>query len=82
MKLTNQCPKCASKDLVRNAELPLESAGTHLELATYRKPDAVIFREKQTSGVTAWICSACGYVELYAKAPTNLQIPSSIAPKA
>ena len=40
------------------------NAKYELSVATFRKPDAVIFKQRQTSTVSAWVCERCGYVEL------------------
>ena len=36
------------------------NAKYELSVATFRKPDAVIFKQRQTSTVSAWVCEQCG----------------------
>lgn len=80
MKKTSQCPKCGSTEVVADAKvidrgqanLPLEMC-----IATFTKPDAVFFRGKQESKVSAWVCTACGYLELYADGPATLKLPKA-----
>jgi predicted nucleic-acid-binding Zn-ribbon protein len=48
-----------------------------MEVATFRKPEALIFKEMQSSKVSAWVCSACGYIEYYADIPSKLRRPNS-----
>ncbi|RYD21123.1 MAG: hypothetical protein EOP88_12585 [Verrucomicrobiaceae bacterium] len=74
MKRTNQCPKCGCRDIIADAK-PIE-AESHADLliATYRKPDAVLFKGSQTSRVSAWVCAECGYLEFYADSPKALRV--------
>ena len=44
-------------------------------LITYRKLEAMIFRGWQHTTVSAWVCAACGYVELYADNPALIEQP-------
>lgn len=74
MKRTAKCPKCGSGDIISDAK-PISSADyAALMLATYRKPDAVIFKGRETSRVSAWICADCGYLELYADDPKGIRV--------
>ena len=47
---------------------------TELRVATFREPTAIIFKGQQDTTVSAWVCAACGFVELYADAPKNLKL--------
>ncbi len=78
MKKSNQCPKCGSTNIIDNVKVVDRGDGnwqSDLQLATFRHPDALIFRGQQTTRVTACVCGECGYVELYAKLPETLQLP-------
>jgi predicted nucleic-acid-binding Zn-ribbon protein len=72
MKKSCQCPKCGSKEIVKDAKVIDRSDGgweEDMSVATFRQPDAVIFKGKAKSTVSAWICASCGFVELYADSP-------------
>jgi len=47
---------------------------TELTVATFRKPDAILFKGQQSSSVSAWVCVACGFVEFYADPPQTLKV--------
>jgi len=77
MKSNNKCPKCGSTEIIANAKAidhgHYNSEG-ELTVATFGDPDALIFREQQTSALSAWVCVECGYVEFYADSPASLRI--------
>ena len=77
MKRTNKCPKCGSTEIFGNAKAIDRAHASEEEftVATFGKPDALIFKEKHTSKVSAWVCGQCGYVELYADSPSDLKSP-------
>ncbi len=78
MKRSGQCPKCGSMEIIADAQALDRGDGNakyELSVATFRKPDAVIFKQRQTSTVSAWVCKQCGYVELYADTPASLKSP-------
>ena len=69
MKHAGTCPKCNSTDIIADAKAIDRGDGNvqrDLSIATFGNPDALIFRDKSTTTVSAWVCAACGYVELYA----------------
>jgi ribosomal protein S27AE len=77
MKHAKTCPKCDSSDIiadVRAVDRGDGNASYDLHVATYRKPAALLFKGKQTSTLSAWVCGRCGYVEFYADAPDALKI--------
>jgi predicted nucleic-acid-binding Zn-ribbon protein len=72
MKRTQTCPKCGSQDIVCDAKVidrGHNNRFAELTIATYGKPDALVFRDKRETTVSAWLCTACGFVELYADSP-------------
>ena len=83
MKRTNKCPKCGSSDVIADAKAIDRSYGsygstqTDLTVATFRKPDAVLFKGQQNTTVSAWVCAACGFVEFYADSPTTLKVETA-----
>lgn len=62
MKKSSQCPKCGSTEVVADAKvidrgqsnIPMEMC-----IATFTKPEALLFKGKQESKVSAWVCTAC-----------------------
>jgi predicted nucleic-acid-binding Zn-ribbon protein len=75
MKHSGQCPKCESTRLIANAKA-VDRGESNLEwelsLATFAAPDAMLFKGKKSTTVSAWVCGDCGYVELYANQPQEL----------
>jgi len=80
MKRSGKCPKCGSQEIIADAQaLDRGDANARYELsvATFRKPDAVIFKQRQMSTVSASVCAQRGGVELYADSPASLKLPKS-----
>jgi predicted nucleic-acid-binding Zn-ribbon protein len=76
MKRTSRCPKCDSTDIIADAKAldrSHHSNQTELTLATFRRPEAVLFKGQQETKVSAWVCVQCGFVELYADYPEALK---------
>ena len=80
MKRTNRCPKCGSSDVIADAKA-LDRAHCNAEmdlsLATFRKPDALVFKGERITTLSVWVCAACGYVELYADSPARIKIANT-----
>ena len=79
MKASNTCPKCGSNQIIADAKAVDRGESDFqrdLSVATYRKPEALIFKGKQSTSLSAWVCVTCGYIELYADAPTSLILKS------
>lgn len=76
MKQTKRCPKCNSTDIIADAKAidrgESNSEG-ELSVATFRTPEAWIFRGKLKTTVSAWVCCGCGYVEFYADDPRAIR---------
>jgi len=75
MKISGKCPKCGETKIIKDAKVV--DRGHHnveqeLRLATFLKPDALLFKGKESSTVSAWVCASCGFVELYADHPVAL----------
>ena len=68
MKQSNLCPKCESAEIIQTRPIDRAEGMTHwtLGVATYTNPDAVVFKGKKMSGLEAWVCKSCGFVEWYA----------------
>jgi len=76
MNRPTQCAKCGSHDVIADAKVIDRgdySAQHDLSVATYRKPQALLFKGQVTTTVSAWICGACGFVELYADNPGSIR---------
>ena len=75
MKRNHKCPKCGSSEIIKDAKAidrSLYGVEEQLSLATFRKPDALMFKGKSTTTVSAYVCGGCGYVEFYADSPENV----------
>ena len=80
MKKTGICPKCGSADIIADAKAVDRgdvNSVRDMEVATFRKPEAVFFKERQLTTVSAWVCSDCGYIEYYADSPASIKIPKA-----
>lgn len=80
MKRTKKCPKWGSGEIIADAKAidrgHMDSQ-KNFTVATFGKPDALIFKNKHTSTISAWVCASCGYVELYADLPQNLRLAAA-----
>jgi predicted nucleic-acid-binding Zn-ribbon protein len=77
VKKSGACPKCKSTHIVVDAKVRDRghmNTVQDLSVSTFRNPDAVIFKETRLSTVSAWVCVACGFIELYADTPKTLAI--------
>ena len=77
MKRSGKCPKCESTNVIADARA--EDRGHYntdqeMSVSTFRRPDALIFKETRTSKVSAWVCGACGFIEFYADEPKTLML--------
>lgn len=80
MKQTGKCPKCGGADIVADAKAIDRGHGNsqqEMSVATFRKPEALIFKEKQETTVSAWVCAGCGYLEFYADHPATIKLPAT-----
>ena len=78
MKQTGKCPKCGSLEIIADAKAIDRAHGnsqTELSVATFRKPEALLFKQKQETSLSAWVCAACGFVEFYADNPGKITLP-------
>jgi predicted nucleic-acid-binding Zn-ribbon protein len=77
MKRTGACPKCGSREISADVKAIDRSHGNverELSIATFREPDALLFKGKQQSTLSVWVCLGCGFVEFYADEPDQLRI--------
>lgn len=76
MKQTSQCPKCGSRDIIADAKAVDRGHGnaeSELSVVTFSHPEAFLFKGKQRTALSAWVCVGCGYVEFYAYEAARLR---------
>ena len=69
------CPRCSSNEViprVRVAERGDDNMRYDLQVEIQRRPNAIIFKRPERCDLTARVCCACGYTELYVDAPRAL----------
>jgi hypothetical protein len=69
------CPRCGSDEMmprVRVAERGDDNMRYDLQVEILRRPNALLFKRPERANLTARVCSACGYAELYVDAPGAL----------
>lgn len=80
MKRTNKCPKCGSSDVIADAKAIDRGhydGERELSVATFRKPEALVFKGQLTTPLSVWVCADCGYVEFYADSPQGIKLPTA-----
>ena len=73
-------PKVRSSDVIADAKAVdrgHSNSQHEMSIATFRKPEALIFKEKQETTISAWVCAACGFVEFYADKPRGIVKPKA-----
>lgn len=80
MKKSQKCPKCGSGDILKDVFAVDRGHGNstaEMTLATFGRPEALIFKQAHKTSVSAWVCASCGFVEYYADNPASLRLPAS-----
>jgi predicted nucleic-acid-binding Zn-ribbon protein len=78
MKQTGKCLKCGCTEVIADAKaIDQGLVQGEMSVATFRKPDARLFKQQQETTVSAWVCSACGYIEYYADHPDKIRLPKA-----
>ena len=70
-----RCTRCGSDVVIpRVRVLDRDEGGTHrdLQVEVQRRPNAMLFKRPERSTISAQVCGACGYAELYVEAPRAL----------
>ncbi len=62
------CPSCQSTDIIPNADIV---GSDDLAIRIYEKPD-VTLRGMRHHPIKAWVCTQCGYTQLYVSQPREL----------
>ena len=68
MRHDGVCPKCKSREILPNADTTDRHS---LAVNVYEKP-GVMPRGRRSFPIKAWICTRCGYTELYVANPRDL----------
>lgn len=63
------CPDCKSAEIIPNVDV-VESGD--LAIRIYEKPD-VTLRGMRQYPIKAWVCTQCGYTQLYVGQPQELR---------
>ena len=69
------CPRCNSDEVIpraRVAERGDDNMRYDLQVEVQRRPNALLFKRPERVDLTARVCCACGYTELYVDAPRAL----------
>jgi hypothetical protein len=69
------CPRCNSHEViprVRIAERGADDKRHDLQVEIQRRPRAMIFKRPERVNLTARVCCACGFTELYVDSPRAL----------
>ena len=70
-----RCARCSSDEMiprVRVAERGDDNMRYDLQVEVQRRPNAMFFKRAERADLTARVCCACGYTELYVDAPGAL----------
>ena len=68
------CTRCGSDEVIPRVRVVERGDGTRydLQVEVQRRPNAVLFKRPERSSLSALVCGACGFTELYAEAPRAL----------
>ena len=69
------CPRCDSDEVmprVRIIERGEDGMRHDLQAEVLRRPNALLFKRPERVNLSARVCSACGYAELYVDTPSAL----------
>lgn len=69
------CPECNSQKIIKDAKAIDRgdyNAANIMRLAVDEEPDALVFKRRNYSDITAEVCADCGYVAFYAADPQTL----------
>ena len=70
-----RCRRCGSDEVmprVRVAERGADDMRHDLQVEVQRRPNALLFKRPHRADLTARVCGACGYAELYVDSPGAL----------
>lgn len=80
MPRVEKCAKCGG-EVIQRARVMCPSTRSEMDLRARvdGDPKALVLKESSRSTIHAYICSACGYTELYADSPGELRAASEKA---
>lgn len=71
-----ECPKCGSSEVIRDVRVMDRGHGSadagDLSAVVYANPQAWVFKNKVSVELSASVCGACGFTELYAVDPAAM----------
>ena len=69
------CLWCGGKKLIHDAMLldHNQNFGVPINVAKDGDPQALVFKDRSRSSTRVIVCATCGYVHLFATAPTDLR---------
>ena len=67
------CGNCDERSVIRTSYLTAHEG--HLLAHVARDPDAVFRKSRQSTKLVAFVCTSCGFTELYAEDPASLIAP-------
>lgn len=79
MPRVEKCVKCGAEVIQHARVIDVRQMDGNLHVAVASNPDAMVFKKTAQSPVHAYICSVCGYTELYTDDPRELSRASESA---
>jgi len=79
MPRVENCVKCGGEVIQRARVVDVRQLDGSLHVSVASNPEALVFKKSTYSPVHAYICSTCGYTELYADNPRELYQASEAA---
>ena len=70
-----RCARCGTEAIIPRVRVCDRDEGgmnRELQVEVQRRPNAMLFKRAERSAVSAQVCGACGYAELYVEAPRAL----------
>ncbi len=72
MSGTEACPKCGSRDVMDGVRIVDGGLEEKVKVEVQRRPHAMLFKGTVGVALTARVCGACGFTELFASDPARL----------
>lgn len=79
MPRVEKCIKCSGEVIQHATVVDVRQQGGNLHVSVASNPDALVLKKTAQSAIHAYICSDCGYTELYADDPRELYEASKAA---
>jgi predicted nucleic-acid-binding Zn-ribbon protein len=73
MKASGKCPKCGGIEIAQDA-MATDRGHSELTVGKFGKPEALFFKQLQSTTVSAWVCLKCGFVEFHADDPGSIRL--------